>query len=174
MTSDIYTEAIKEAYASAPIDTVVINTLEIHHKTFTTPIRVVRNYEDVRVKLETNAPVDADKYVTFASYPFDFTLPPVEIGGVPEVIVTIENIHSNIMRYIEKAIYSDGEIEAIYRPYLSDDLSLPQWKTPLSFVLTDFTADLYQISARARLFDLANTRFPRENYTISRFPTIIY
>ena len=51
MPDPALSEAIREAYASAPADVVVLHTLEIWHPSFTEdgvakPIRVVRNYED--------------------------------------------------------------------------------------------------------------------------------
>jgi hypothetical protein len=51
MPDPALSEAIREAYASAPADVVVLHTLEIWHPSFiedgvAKPIRVVRNYED--------------------------------------------------------------------------------------------------------------------------------
>jgi len=51
MPDPALSEAIREAYASAPADVVVLHTLEIWHPSFVEggipkPIRVVRNYED--------------------------------------------------------------------------------------------------------------------------------
>jgi hypothetical protein len=51
MPDPALSEAIREAYASAPADTVILHTLEIWHPSFVEngapkPIRVVRNYED--------------------------------------------------------------------------------------------------------------------------------
>jgi hypothetical protein len=51
MPDPALSEAIREAYASAPADVVVLHTLEIWHPSFIEngapkPIRVVRNYED--------------------------------------------------------------------------------------------------------------------------------
>ena len=47
MPNDLLTEALQEAYASAPADAIPLHTLELDHSTFTEAIRVVRNYEDV-------------------------------------------------------------------------------------------------------------------------------
>lgn len=51
MPDSTLSQAIREAYASAPSDTIILHTLEIWHPTFVEngvpqPIRVVRNYED--------------------------------------------------------------------------------------------------------------------------------
>ena len=58
-------QAIREAYASAPADTVILHTLELRHPAFAdddgrpTAIRVVRDNVDLTARLEAGAPLDA-------------------------------------------------------------------------------------------------------------------
>jgi len=47
-------QALKEAYASAPSDLVIYHTLELRHPSFTSPIRVVRDYADLVATLEVS------------------------------------------------------------------------------------------------------------------------
>ena len=54
-------QAIREAYASAPTDTVILHTLELRHPAFAdddgrpTAIRVVRDHVDLTARLEADA-----------------------------------------------------------------------------------------------------------------------
>ena len=45
-------DALEEAYASAPSSEAVLHTLEIRHPDFTQPIRVVRDHQDFEAYLE--------------------------------------------------------------------------------------------------------------------------
>ena len=70
-------EAIKEAYASAPADVVIYHTLEINHPAFSEPIYVVRDYQDLNANLEDGTPV------TFLRLAFNLVKPEVSATGVP-------------------------------------------------------------------------------------------
>ena len=52
--------AIKEAYASAPTDTVILHTLELRHPDFVAPIRDVNDHANLTATLEATA---TNKYV---------------------------------------------------------------------------------------------------------------
>jgi len=64
-------------------------------------------------------------------------------------------------------------VEVTYRPYLSTDLTAPQMDPPLTLTLTQISADNYTVTARARMGDFANRKFPSEEYTATRFPGLV-
>lgn len=167
------TQAIKEAYASAPIDVVTLHTVELRHPAFTTPIRVVLDHADLTAKLEATAPVDPGASVTFVAYAFNFERPAVEKTGNPEVLLTIDDVSEEIKANIELANAGTDKIEMTYRPYLSTDLNGPQMDPPLHLVVTHVNADLFQVTARASFGDDDNRQFPGEDYTATRFPGLI-
>ena len=58
MTGTTLSQALKEAYASAPANVVIYHTMELRHPAFTAPIRVVRDYAPLTATLEATAPAD--------------------------------------------------------------------------------------------------------------------
>jgi hypothetical protein len=176
MPDERLSRAIQEAYASAPADIVILHTLEIRHPAFMdddgqpTAIRVVRDHADLSAKLENSAPLNPGEMVTFIALSFDLELPPVESTPMPEIVVTLDNVSSEIMKHLDQAVQTTDPIEITYRPYLSSDLEGPQMDPPLTLTITEVEADMLRISARARMLDIGNKAFPGETYTTKRFP----
>lgn len=198
MPDPALSEAIKEAYAAAPSDTVILHTLEIRHPTFTQPIRVVRNFpnqdtwvnlggagvqavldamdaEDRELvglvaRLEADAPEDAGQLVAFIALAFDLDLPPVDNIPVPEITLTMDNVGREITDALDAAATSQDTIEVTYRPYLSTDIEGPQMDPPMTLTLSDVEADPLRVTGRARMLDIGNKAFPSIVYTAKRFP----
>lgn len=176
MTDNTLSEALKEAYASAPSNITLLHTLELRHPAFVdengepTAIRVVRDNINHVCTLEDSAPLDAGKTVEFIAMGFDLELPPVEAIPVPEITLTLDNVSTEIIAYLDKAIETQDMIEMTYRPYLSNDLSCPQMNPPITLVITEITADVSKITATARMMDIGNKSFPAENYTVKKYP----
>jgi len=165
--------AIAEAYASAPAGEVVIHTLEFRHPSFTTPLRVVRDKQDITATLEASAPLDPSTAVTFVGFAFDLELPDVTTGPSPELLITIDNVSREVLMYMDQAANSSDLIEVTYRPYLASDLSSPQMDPPLTMVVRDVEADIFSITARCGFGDFANKPFPRDVYDLTRFPGLL-
>ena len=169
-------EALREAYASAPSNVVILHTLEIRHPDFkddadnTTAIRVVRDQQDLLARLEASAPINAGQQVRFVAMGFELDLPPVDTMPVPEITVTLDNVSREIVRHLDAAAESQAVIEITYRPYLSNDLEGPQMDPPITLVLTEVEADVQRVTARARMMDIGNKAFPSRSYTAREFP----
>ena len=109
-------QAIREAYASAPTDTVILHTLELRHPAFAdddgrpTAIRVVRDDVDLNARLEATAPLDAAEMVRFVALAFELELPPVDSAPVPEISVTLDNVSREIVRHLDAAATSRNTI----------------------------------------------------------------
>lgn len=176
MTDTSLSQALKEAYASAPSEVILLHTLELRHPSFVdnngkpTAIRVVRDNINHICTLEDSAPLDASKAVEFIAMGFDLELPPVEAIPVPEITLTLDNVSTEIIQYLDRAVETQDMIEMTYRPYLSNDLSCPQMNPPITLVITNITADISKISATARMMDIGNKSFPAENYTVKKYP----
>lgn len=166
-------DALKEAYASAPSDEVVYHTLEFRHSAFSTPIRVVRDNADLTARLEATAPVDPDTDVTFIGYAFDLTRPELSATGIPQCTIEIDNVSREILANIELAMASIDPIEVTYREYLGSDLLGPQNDPPMTLQITSISADVFRVRATASFSDIGNRRFPREEYTTERFPGLV-
>lgn len=173
MVDTALSAAIKEAYAAAPADVVTLHTLEFRHAAFSEPIRVVRDHVDHTCTLEAGAPVNPSEAVLFVGYGFDVTPPEVTDTANPEVVITIDNVTQEIEDNINAALQTTDLVQVTYRPYLSTDLSAPQMDPPLTLTLTQISADNYAVTARARMGDFANRKFPGEEYTPVRFPGLV-
>lgn len=168
-------QAIKEAYASAPSTSVIYHTLEIYHPSFTVPIRVVRDKVNLTATLEATAPRDASTAVEFIGYQFDITPPEISTSGVPQCTVEIDNVSRDILAQIENAVNGGSQelITICYRAFLSDDLSAPENDPPLTLTVSDIVATVFRITATAGFANLANKRFPNMDYTSEVFPGLI-
>ena len=176
MTDTTLSQALKEAYASAPSEVILLHTLELRHPSFLddngnpTAIRLERDNINHICTLEDIAPLDVGKAVEFVAMGFDLELPPVEAIPVPEITLTLDNVSTEIIQYLDRAVETQDMIEMTYRPYLSNDLSSPQMNPPITLVITEITADISKISATARMMDIGNKSFPAENYTVKKYP----
>ena len=174
MANPRLTQAIKEAYAAAPDGEIVYNTIEMRHPSFTAPIRVVNNYEDILARLEDTAPANPSTNQTFVAFPFMFTPPPQVEGSLPEATLEIDNATREIVGYLEQAITSPNKIDVTWRPYLSTQLlSGPQLDPPLHLQITEISVDLFRVSARCVFNNLINVSFPSELYKIEDFPGLL-
>lgn len=163
--------AIKEAYASAPSDVVIVDTLEIRHPAFTVPIRVTTQYAPISARLEGSAPLNAGSVVEFQPFAFDFVLPEVVDTGIPELQITIDNVSKEILQHIELAMPQPEKLEVTYRAFLSNDLlGGPQNDPPLHMTISSIEADAMAVRAKATIADFMNKKFPGENYTDTKFP----
>ena len=176
MTDNTLSEALKEAYASAPSETVLLHTLELRHPAFVddtgnpTAIRIVRDNKNYICRLEDTAPLNPGENVEFQALAFDLELPPVEAIPVPEITLSIDNVSTEIIKYLDRAVETQDMIEMTYRPYLTNDLNTPQMDPPITLVITEVSADISKISATARMMDIGNKSFPAENYTVKKYP----
>ena len=100
--------AIREAYASAPVDLIVYHTLEIWHPGFSDPIRVVRDRVALDARLEPGAPRNAGEIVTFAPFAFEIEPPDQTATGAPQCRVEIDNVGREIGAALEKVSASSS------------------------------------------------------------------
>lgn len=173
MPDSTLSEAIKEAYASAPADQIIYHTLEIWHPNFTQPIYVVRDFEDLNATIEAGAARNASTAVTFVGFAFELIPPEVDAAGVPQCVIEIDNVSREILANIEAAMGSTDSITVIYRAYLASDTSGPENDPPLELTIMAITADPFKVRAVAGFGSLANLRFPKLDYSADVFPGLI-
>ncbi|WOZ53328.1 transcriptional regulator [Achromobacter phage tuull] len=119
-----WSQAMKEAYASADVDEVPIHTLELRHPSFEdengqpVAIRVYDGYDDVMLGLEADAPLDGGKMVEFKAVRFSMTLPKMEENAVPQLQIVLSNVSREVTKYLEQASQVLEPIAVTMRPYL--------------------------------------------------------
>lgn len=171
MPDPTLSDALREAYASAPADIVIHDTLELWHPAFSAPIRVVRDVVDLDARIEASAVRDAGVVVTFRAYAFDVVPPDVVSENLPQVTIEIDNVGSEILAQIDAAILAGDPIEVIHRRYLSDTLDDgPENDPPLHMVLIQVSATLLRLRAVAGFSTLMDRKFPRLDYDLETFP----
>jgi hypothetical protein len=173
MPDSTLSQAIKEAYAAAPVGVIIYHTLELWHPAFTAPIRVVRDYADLSAKLEASAPRNASTFVTFTAFNFDFTKPDVSPDNVPSITITMDNADRSIVANIEAALGTTDLVTVIYREFISTDLTAPQNNPPLAMTILSVKADVFKVTATAGFPNLMNKRFPTLAYTAEVFPGLV-
>lgn len=173
MPDDTLSLAIREAYAHAPADDVVYQTLELWHPDFSVPVRVVHNPSDVDATIEATAPRNPSATVTFTAFAFRFVRPEIGPNGSPQCTIEIDNVSRDLVAAIESSMGSRDPITILYREYLASDLSTPQNNPPIELTVRTITVDVFTVRATAGFADLTNRRFPRKEYTADRFPGLI-
>lgn len=172
--SDLWTEALEEAYASSTTGEVILNTIELTHPAFSQPIRVVADYAPLTARLENTAPNNPGELVEFQAFAFDIKPPEVIDSGVPELEISIDNVSGEIIEQIELAMGNPEYLEVIWRVYLSSNPEEgPQNLRPLRMTITNIDADEMVIQARASIIDFVNKNFPNNEYDDRRFPGLI-
>lgn len=179
MPNERITEALREAYASAPVGVIVYQTIEIIHPGFIdeednpTSVRVVRDKQDLVATLEAGAPLDGGQSVTFTAFAFDVTYPPQEReGGLPEGQLVIDNVSREVTRQLELTVGSQEITKMIFREFLSTDLSQPHNVPPMQFDLADVKCEVQRVTARVTALNPKNKRFPGLDYRIDDFPAL--
>lgn len=166
-------DAILEAYASAPVADVIYHTLEIWHAAFSVPIRVVRDYQPLDARLEAGAPRNPGALVTFVDYPFDIQPPEQNASSVPQATIVIDNVDQEILAQIDAAVVSSTPITMIYRAFISGRETIgPENEPPLELTVLTLSATPLRITATAGFPNLLNRKFPAGEYTLDRFPAL--
>lgn len=171
MPDPTLSNAIKEAYASAPVGQVIYHTLELWHSSFSLPIRVVRDFTPLSARLEATAARDPGAVVTFVGYAFDVVPPDQTTQGIPQCSIVIDNVDREIIAQIDLATTSTTPITVIYRTFLSNRLDLgPENIPPLEMSAQTISATPMQITAAAGFPNLLNRKFPAVEYELDTFP----
>jgi Domain of unknown function (DUF1833) len=186
---DNLSQAIAEAYASAPTDEVVLDTLELRHPSFDTTARIVRDYgtfqytstddagfaSDVYghvLTLESDAPLNANETVLFQACMFDFTFMEQRDGQLPELQISIDNVTHLLGAALDEAALSGHAIAVTYREYVASDMSEPGFILD-GLTLQRVTAKTFRLVGSAGFFDIINVNFPNRVYDLDTFPGLI-
>lgn len=159
-------DAIKEAYTLVPADQVILQTLEIRQEGVQDPLYIIDS------RLPFTADDENGVSHTYTPVGFQITLPPSNEDGTQALNITIDNINRSVTDFIQTALSQEVPVTVIYRPYMNDDPSAPQFDPPLVLYLKDIQVSIFQVSAKATFMDIINKKFPSELYTRARFPTL--
>lgn len=173
-----YSQALAEAYASAPEEAIILDTLEFLHESFVEDsvpfaLRFVRDYDTLNATLEAAAPLNGGEVVSFMPVFFSMVRPSESSSGQsPEAEISVDNVSRYAMPYFQNAKNYRSPITVIYRPYLASDLTGPHMNPPLQLTLRSVECGISRITGRAGYADLTNRRFPAKEYTIRSSPQL--
>lgn len=172
-----YSEAIAAAYASAPEEDILLDTLEfifpnvVNEDGNPDGVRVVNNHTDLFATLEADAPLRPGEEVRFQRAGFDIRRPKESDSGTPaDLDIKVDNVGKILAPYIVRAKETREPVVVIWRPYLLADLSGPHMLPVLTRVITTISADLSSVTAKATMVNYTNKRFPTSDYTSKKFP----
>lgn len=178
---DPWSDAIREAYASAPKERIVLYTLELWHPSFDVPARVVRDHgvllseEPVifgrELTLEAGAPRDPGETVQFIEAPFRAQLPDQAEDAMPQMTLSVDGVPGDLAKALKESTVVPGEIEVIYREYFATAPDGPQ------FVLGDLSlkrtsATMLRVEGKAGFFDPTAKSCPATEYTADDYPSL--
>lgn len=176
---ELLTRAVLESYASAVQETILLYALEIDHKAFTQPARVVRwtaaqpEPEVFRCKLEDTAPRNAGEVVDFIGCPFEVKFPDKSDSTSGEFQFKVAGVAFELDSQLEEAALSGGKISAILRVYVKgEELEGPAEVWPgIHLESPSIDPTTGDISVTGSLFGWGNRTFGR-NYTPGRYPAL--
>lgn len=180
-------EALKEAYAHASVEDVILHTLELHHSSFTDPVRVVNDFGTLlqasatyggldiyghSLTLESTAPRNPGEAVEFVGLYFNMELPAQSANQLPEVRITLDNVTREVSQYLDEAVESNEPITVIYREYLLNTPTVVQFKLE-GLDIHKVTSRTNTVTMSAVFADLTNKSFPDRVYRPEEFPGLI-
>lgn len=159
-----FTEALKEAYASAPPGVVVLHTLQLSHPSLEAELFLVQDFTEHTCTLEDST------VQVFQPAPFRFTLPATGANGLQELSIAIDNVDQQVSDFLE-AIEGDPEPVLVrYRTYLNTHKEEPQNGVPLALYMSDIRVNNVEVTGRCAFADIINRQFLSTLYTATRFP----
>ena len=165
----LLSDALKEAYASNPTNDLILYTIELYHASWADPIRVCSDTIDHTLLLEPDAPRNANENVPFISCAFDFSLPAKKkINEVTKLKLSIDGVSLILTQHIlESTKHPGSEIEIIFREFLVSGTG-PEFI--VKGMLSDILVTNLRITGDVLLIRTINAEFPKDTYTIERFP----
>lgn len=162
---DLEAEALREAYAVAPAGVVVLDTLEVA-TAGQSSIFLTNNYTAFTALLETGVSA------TFQPIPFKAALPNKSADNLPSMNIVIANPEQIVSNYLRAANAAKTPVAVKFRPFISTNEATPvcQLPVPMTFHIGPVKLGLGQVEVQCLFPNIANKKFPNENYTVRLFP----
>jgi hypothetical protein len=170
------TQAWAEAAATISTAERMLVTLEIMHSVMVedgrpAPIRAVLNTEDMKLRLEDGAPLNAGEVVLFQAVPFGIEYPRIGKLGV-EAPIWIDNVNREVARYLEPATKLNESVVVIFRGYLLSDTNTVG-HGPFRLLLRNVKRTGSKLEGTLTIADPTKLRVMREIYDNARFPSLM-
>lgn len=146
---------------------VIIRTLELVSPAWAAPVFICTGFEDVTATTE-----DA-RTVTFIGANIDIALAAKNNKGNQTLAFAVDNTTGEASRLIDQAIEAKAKVTAIYRTYLSGNLSAPAEK-PYRLTLLSGSIQGQEAQLETGYFNMIGVAWPRALYTTTFAPALRY
>ena len=179
-----WSAALEEAYASAPADEFVIQTLELIHPAFVDEndaadsVRIVLDGRDWDLTLEEGAPLFGGQTKTFQALAMEVTMPEQVEGQMGSIKMALDNVPRSVWPKLQAAARVRASALVIYREWVAVRDLVNGIYTPSpapDMVLGDLTmkvvsATVLRVEGMASFVDLLNKGFPRSTFSREHYP----
>lgn len=128
---------------------------------------LTKGWDELTITLESG------EVVTCTPCGMDLALPARNDDGTQDLQFAISNIDGVASRLVRESLAAGRSMTLTYRAYTSDDLGAPA-HAPHRFRIKNGSVTATQVSFTAGYFDLLDTAWPRNRYTLNRFPGLRY
>lgn len=145
----------------------IIRTLELTCPVWEAPVFICTGFEDITAVTEDL------RTVTFIGANIDIALAAKNNKGNQTLAFAVDNTTGEASRLIDQAIEANARVTAIYRTYLSTNLSAPAEKP---YVLTLLSGSIQGQEAQldTGYFNMIGVSWPRALYTTTFAPALRY
>lgn len=152
------------AGANAALD-VILRTLELTSAAWDSSVFICNGFEDIEAITEDG------RTVTFIGANIDISLASKNNKGNQTLAFAVDNTTGEASRLIDQAIEANARVTAIYRTYLSGNLSAPAEK-PYTLVLISGSLQGQEAQLQTGYFNMIGVAWPRDLYTVNFVPAL--
>ena len=145
----------------------IIRTLELTCAAWSEPVFICTGFEDITAVTEDL------RTVTFIGANIDIALAAKNNKGNQTLAFAVDNTTGEVSTKVDQAIDVNARVTAIYRTYLSGNLSAPAEKP---YVLTLLSGEIQGQEAQLQtgFFNMIGVAWPRALYTVNYVPALRY
>lgn len=170
MAIDLYTQAMREAMASAPEHVALIETLELYQAGWAGSVRFVNALKYFSAGIELGAPRNAGETVEFSPFRFYPVRPKRGNYGTQQMQIRLDNVGLGAFRLLRQTDWTQGKIEAIFRVYTTSDLTQPGEYHYTN--ITGVTVSEKNITASCVFANYLKRAFPSKTYDAVHWPGV--
>jgi hypothetical protein len=184
--ADLWSDAIEEARASAPADTIELETIEILHAGIVDAednpdsIRGVLDDREWLLQLEDDAPLRGGETVLFSPLALRVDLPSQEADASTGARLAFDNVPRTFMPVLDEAVKIRATAELIVRTWVAVrdpetgiySVSGPPDEKLAGLTIREIDMSGTTITATARFIDLLNRGFPSRTFSREDFPAL--
>lgn len=182
--SDEWTQALQEAYASAPADQVVLDCLELIHPAFVDrddnqdSVRIAIDDQSWVLEHESSAPLFAGQSKRYEPLAVNVKLPEQAEGTLGSLEITLDNVPRTVWPKLQAAAKVRASAMLIYRQWVGSkslETGVCTFSGPPDLIIGNLTMNVVkatqlQLTGTAAFVDLLSKGFPRRTFDRDGFP----